>query len=87
MLCKRLMLNKCNPAIKYIFPRLILGCLNLSILYIYNDYLSGFDYEQKQPEACNFIKKDTLAQVFSCEFCETFNSTCFYRTPPVFAFV
>ena len=24
------------------------------------------------PEACNFIKKETLAaQVFSCEFCET----------------
>ena len=21
-------------------------------------------------EACNFIKKETLAQVFSCEFCE-----------------
>ena len=25
---------------------------------------------QKKPEVCNFIKKDTLAQVFSCEFCE-----------------
>ena len=23
-----------------------------------------------QAEACNFIKKETLAQVFSCEFCE-----------------
>ena len=22
------------------------------------------------PEACNVIKKDTLVQVFSCEFCE-----------------
>ena len=22
------------------------------------------------PEACNFIKKEILAQVFSCEFCE-----------------
>ena len=22
------------------------------------------------PEACNYIKKETLAQVFSCEFCE-----------------
>ena len=27
------------------------------------------------PEASNFIRKDTLAQVFSCEFCETFNNT------------
>ena len=23
-----------------------------------------------RPKACNFIKKETLAQVFSCEFCE-----------------
>ena len=23
-----------------------------------------------QPETCNFIKEETLAQVFSCEFCE-----------------
>ena len=22
------------------------------------------------PQACNFIKKETLEQVFSCEFCE-----------------
>ena len=37
-----------------------------------------------QAEACNFIKKETLAQVFSCEFCEilkknaagTFESEC-----------
>ena len=26
-------------------------------------------------EACNFIKKETLAQVFSCEFCEISNNT------------
>ena len=24
--------------------------------------------------ACNFIKKETVAQLFSCEFCETFKS-------------
>ena len=30
------------------------------------------------PESlCNFIKKETLAQVFSCEFCETFKKTLF----------
>ena len=38
-----------------------------------------------QPETCNFIKKEILAQVFSCEFCEIFNNTFFYRTPPVAA--
>ena len=35
-----------------------------------------------QTETCNFIKKETLAQVFSCEFWEIFNSFL-YRTIPV----
>ena len=28
-----------------------------------------------QAQACNFIKKETLAQVFSCEFCENSKNT------------
>ena len=28
-----------------------------------------------QAAACNFIKKETLAQVFSCEFCQIFKNT------------
>ena len=36
-----------------------------------------------RPVACNFIKKETLAQVFSCEFCEisknTFSKNTFGR--------
>ena len=32
-------------------------------------------------------KKEILAQVFSCEFCEIFKNTFFYRTPPVAASV
>ena len=35
--------------------------------------------------ACNFIKRESLAQVFSCEFCESSKSTFFYRTPQVAA--
>ena len=35
--------------------------------------------------ACNFIKKETLAQVFSCEFCEISKNTLFHRTPLVAA--
>ena len=31
------------------------------------------------PEACNFIKKDTLAKVFSCEFCENSKRTFFTK--------
>ena len=34
-----------------------------------------------------FIKKETLAQVFSCEFCEIFKNTFFYRIPPLAASV
>ena len=37
------------------------------------------------PQACNFIKKETLAQVFSSEFCEISKNTCSYRTPLVTA--
>ena len=32
------------------------------------------------PEACNFIKKETLAWLFSCEFCEISKKTFFYGT-------
>ena len=37
--------------------------------------------------ACNFIKKETLAQVFFCEFCEISKNIFFYRTPLVAAFL
>ena len=33
------------------------------------------------PEACNFIKKETLAQVFSCEFYGISQKTFCHRTP------
>ena len=38
-----------------------------------------------QAEACNFSKKETLTQVFSCQFWEIFKKTFFHRTPPVAA--
>ena len=34
---------------------------------------------------CNFIKKECLAQVFSCKFCKIFKKTFFCRTPLVAA--
>ena len=36
-------------------------------------------------QACHFIKKETLVQVFSCEFCEVSKNTFSYRTPPLTA--
>ena len=38
-----------------------------------------------QAGACNFIKKEALTQMFSCEFCEISKNTFFHRTPPVAA--
>ena len=40
-----------------------------------------------QAEAGNFVKKETLAQVFSSEFWEISKNTFSYRTPPVTASV
>ena len=40
-----------------------------------------------QTKAWNFIKKEILAQVFSCEFCEISKNTFFYRTSLVAASV
>ena len=36
-------------------------------------------------EVCNLIKKETLTQVFFCEFCEISKKTFSYRTTPVAA--
>ena len=36
-------------------------------------------------QTCNFVKKEILAQVFSCEFCEISKNTFFHRTPLVAA--
>ena len=37
--------------------------------------------------ACNFTAKETLAQVFSCEFSKNFKNTFYYRTSLVAASV
>ena len=37
------------------------------------------------PEGCNLIKKETLAQVLSSEFCAISKKTFFYKTPLVAA--
>ena len=38
-----------------------------------------------EAEACNFMKKEILTQVFSCEFCEIAKNTFSFRTSPVAA--
>ena len=39
------------------------------------------------PQACNFVKKETLAQVFSSGSCGFSKNIFSYRTPPVAAFL
>ena len=34
-------------------------------------------------QACNSRKKKNPTQVFSCEYCKVFQSTFFYRKPPM----
>ena len=44
------------------------------------------NFGSSRPEVSfNFIKKESLAQVFSCEFCEISKNTFFYRASPVAA--
>ena len=38
-----------------------------------------------ESQFCNFIKKEALEQVFSCEFCEISKNTFLHRTPLVAA--
>ena len=45
-----------------------------------NTCASVFFLMKLQAKACNFIKKETLAQVFSCEFWESFKNTFSYKT-------
>ena len=37
------------------------------------------------PQPASLLKKETLAQVFSCEFCEIYKNAFSYRTPALAA--
>ena len=55
------------------------------MLQLCYDINSRQTLENHRPEACNFVKKETLTQVFSCEFYEIYKNTFYYRTPLVAA--
>ena len=52
----------------------------------FNFFSNAKAVARRCPEACNFIKKETLAQAFSREFCEIFRNIFFNRIPLVAAF-
>ena len=75
---------------KITFPAL--NALNLAELLIKsisqeNTYARVFFLIKLQVSACNFAKKETLAQMFPCEFYKFSKNTFSYRTPPVAASV
>ena len=51
-----------------------------------NVFLENFIIKRgSRLHTCKFIKVETLAEVFSCEFCKISKDTFFYRTPLVAA--
>ena len=64
--------------VEYVFTEAATG----SVLYT-KVFLKFSQNSQESTCARVFIKKETLAQTFSCEFGEIFKNTFFYRTPTV----
>ena len=48
-----------------------------------NVFLKFFQNLGLRPHACNFIKKETLAQLLSYELCQILKNVFFHRKPPV----
>ena len=71
--------------LKNIYEQLLLTmllCFEKPFLHF--DYRLFLDLQKQSPgQICNFIKKETMAQVFSCEFCEISKNKFCYRTPLV----
>ena len=53
-----------------------------SVLGNFAKFTGKYLCQRHPPNACKFIKKDSLVQVLSCEFYEISKNTFFYRTPP-----
>ena len=51
------------------------------MLQLCYDKISRQTLANQRLDAGNFIKKETLAQVFSWEFCEIYKNNFYYRTP------
>ena len=63
----------------------VIVVMSEDVLHDWIDRSSRPDVLCEKGAACNFIKRETLARVFSCEFCEISKNTFFYRTPLVAA--
>ena len=78
-----ILLNFCNFFCQKLFQRTSLSCCfkRFTKSHIFQRCLIKFLnfslHSHCRPWACNFIKKETLAQVFSCELCEISKNTFF----------
>ena len=62
------------------FDRWYSVLIDIPFLLTFRKNLKSIDMEQiKPPCTQNFIKKETLAQVFSCEFCEISKNIPFFK--------
>ena len=87
-----IMKTKSTQIFKSIFIIMILGwLLYLAVTFDSGSLISLQQYQlldlSIRSQTCNFNEKETLAQVFSCEFCKISKNTCCYRTPSLTASV
>ena len=86
-------MNKLHKKFKSKFINLCLICKKFdscrsscSEVFCKKDVLRNFaKFTGKHLSRDSFLKKQPLAKVFSCEFCEIPKNTFFYGTPPVAA--
>ena len=57
------------------------NCLKSGCLTTLRGFEWFFESVARRLRPVTLLKKETLAQVFSCEFCETSKNTFYYRTP------
>ena len=53
------------------------GVLKNSTKFTGKHLCQSLFFDKVAGQVCNFIKKETLALMFSCEFCEIFKNTFF----------
>ena len=58
----------CKDTMSYSEKTSILRAWDVDVIEQEKPMPESLFYQSFRPEACNFIKKETLAQVFSCEF-------------------
>ena len=68
-----------NSSINIGINDLIIMLGNKNIIRAVCDVINKTNF---RPSTCNFIKKEPLVQVFSCEFYKISKNTFFYKTPP-----